>query len=138
MYKILTIFGTRPEIIRLSCIIQKLDKLFNHKCVNTGQNFDVNLNKIFVGLRQAPDYFCHEHGGTHFQVINANPKSERSPSIDKEISTRIQIERSTSIDIERFLKFPDNPGIQILAKHPMLLESLCKVKPVFWAKQMGL
>jgi UDP-N-acetylglucosamine 2-epimerase len=58
MYKILTIFGTRPEIIRLSCIIQKLDKFFNHKCVNTGQNFDVNLNKIFfkdLALR-APDY----------------------------------------------------------------------------------
>jgi UDP-N-acetyl-L-fucosamine synthase len=58
MYKILTIFGTRPEIIRLSCIIQKLDKSFNHKCVNTGQNFNVNLNDIFfkdLNLR-VPDY----------------------------------------------------------------------------------
>lgn len=58
MYKILTIFGTRPEIIRLSCIIQKLDKSFNHKCINTSQNFDVNLNNVFfkdLDLR-APDY----------------------------------------------------------------------------------
>ncbi len=45
--KILTILGTRPEIIRLSAIIKKLDKNFNHILVNTGQNFDVNLNKIF-------------------------------------------------------------------------------------------
>ena len=58
MHKILTIFGTRPEIIRLSCIIQKLDKFFNHKYINTGQNFNVNLNDIFfkdLNLR-APDY----------------------------------------------------------------------------------
>ena len=45
--KILTILGTRPEIIRLSAIIKKLDKNFNHILVNTGQNFDINLNKIF-------------------------------------------------------------------------------------------
>ena len=45
--KILTILGTRPEIIRLSSIIKKLEKNFNHILVNTGQNFDVNLNKIF-------------------------------------------------------------------------------------------
>ena len=58
MYKVLTIFGTRPEIIRLSCIIKKLDKSFIHKCINTGQNFDLNLNKIFfkdLDLRD-PDY----------------------------------------------------------------------------------
>ena len=45
--KIFTILGTRPEIIRLSSIIKKLDKNFNHILVNTGQNFDNNLNKIF-------------------------------------------------------------------------------------------
>ena len=57
-YKVLTIFGTRPEIIRLSCIIKKLDIFFIHKCINTGQNFDINLNKIFfkdLDLRD-PDY----------------------------------------------------------------------------------
>ena len=45
--KIVTILGTRPEIIRLSSIIKRLEKNFNHILVNTGQNFDVNLNKIF-------------------------------------------------------------------------------------------
>jgi UDP-N-acetyl-L-fucosamine synthase len=46
-YKILTILGTRPEIIRLSCIINKLNRCFNHILVNTNQNFDPNLNEIF-------------------------------------------------------------------------------------------
>jgi UDP-N-acetylglucosamine 2-epimerase (non-hydrolysing) len=58
MKKILTIVGTRPEIIKLSCLLPKLDKFFNHKLIHTGQNFDDNLNKIFfkdLNLRN-PDY----------------------------------------------------------------------------------
>ena len=58
MKKILTIVGTRPEIIKLSCLLPKLDKNFDHKLVHTGQNFDNNLNKIFfkdLNLRR-PDY----------------------------------------------------------------------------------
>ena len=47
MKKILTIVGTRPEIIKLSCLLPKLDKYFNHRLVHTGQNFDDTLNKIF-------------------------------------------------------------------------------------------
>ena len=45
--KIVTILGTRPEIIRLSCIIKQLDKNFNHILINTNQNYDKNLNSIF-------------------------------------------------------------------------------------------
>jgi UDP-N-acetylglucosamine 2-epimerase (non-hydrolysing) len=45
--KIMTILGTRPEIIRLSCIIPKLDKLCDHVLVHTGQNYDANLNDLF-------------------------------------------------------------------------------------------
>lgn len=45
--KIVTVVGTRPEIIRLSSIINKLDKHFNHILVNTNQNFDKNLNRVF-------------------------------------------------------------------------------------------
>ncbi len=47
MLKVLTIVGTRPEIIRLSCIIKKLDVFFDHKIAHTGQNYDFELNKIF-------------------------------------------------------------------------------------------
>jgi len=45
--KVLTLLGTRPEIIRLSRIISNADKVFNHILVNSRQNFDVNLNKVF-------------------------------------------------------------------------------------------
>ncbi len=45
--KIITILGTRPEIIRLSSIIKQLDKNFNHIMINTNQNYDKNLNEVF-------------------------------------------------------------------------------------------
>ena len=48
--KILTILGTRPEIIRLSLIIPLLDKYTNHKIVHTGQNYDYNLDKVFLKI----------------------------------------------------------------------------------------
>ena len=56
--KILSIVGTRPEIIRLSEIIKKLDKFTNNVLVNTGQNFNYNLSKVFfkdLDLRK-PNY----------------------------------------------------------------------------------
>jgi UDP-N-acetylglucosamine 2-epimerase (non-hydrolysing) len=64
--KIMTILGTRPEIIRLSLIIEKLDKLCQHVLVHTGQNYDVNLNDIFfeqLKVRQ-PDHFLGVRGAT--------------------------------------------------------------------------
>ncbi len=57
MLKVMTIVGTRPEIIRLSRIIPKLDQAFDHRLVHTGQNGDYELNAIFfeqLGIR-APD-----------------------------------------------------------------------------------
>jgi len=57
--KVMTIVGTRPEIIKLSEIIKKCDKYFDHILVHTGQNYDDTLNDIFfeeLGLR-APDYY---------------------------------------------------------------------------------
>ena len=46
--KVLTVLGTRPEIIRLSRVIEKLDRHCEHKLVHTGQNFDPNLSDIFL------------------------------------------------------------------------------------------
>ena len=45
--KIMTIVGTRPEIIKLSRVISQLEKFSNHNLVHTGQNFDYELNEIF-------------------------------------------------------------------------------------------
>ena len=58
---VITVVGTRPEIIRLSRIIPKLDKFTNHTLVHTGQNYDYELNQIFfeyLNLRK-PDYFLN-------------------------------------------------------------------------------
>ena len=46
-FKLVTIVGTRPEIIRLSSVIKKADKFFNHTLIHTGQNYDFELNEIF-------------------------------------------------------------------------------------------
>jgi UDP-N-acetylglucosamine 2-epimerase (non-hydrolysing) len=57
--KLVTILGTRPEIIRLAEIIKLADKVFDHTLIHTGQNYDYNLNEIFfqdLGLRE-PNYF---------------------------------------------------------------------------------
>lgn len=62
--KLMTILGTRPEIIRLSEVIKKCDKYFDHILVHTGQNWDYTLNQIFfedLNLR-APDYYLDSVG----------------------------------------------------------------------------
>src|SRR5438105_2611342 len=61
--KVLTVVGTRPEIIRLSRVLTKLDEseAIEHILVHTGQNYDYELNEIFfedLGLRK-PDYFLN-------------------------------------------------------------------------------
>jgi len=62
--KLLTILGTRPEIIRLSEVIKAADRYFNHILVHTGQNYDYELNQLFfeeLGIRK-PDYFLEAAG----------------------------------------------------------------------------
>jgi UDP-N-acetylglucosamine 2-epimerase (non-hydrolysing) len=62
--KLMTILGTRPEIIRLSEVIKCADRYFNHILVHTGQNWDYNLNEVFfkdLKLRQ-PDYYLDSVG----------------------------------------------------------------------------
>ena len=56
--KVITVVGTRPEIIKLSCVIRDFEKIFNHILVNTNQNFDYELNKVFFeDLKiKKPDY----------------------------------------------------------------------------------
>ena len=62
--KLMTIIGTRPEIIRLSAVIKCADKYFNHILVHTGQNWDYTLNQVFfeeLGLRE-PNYYLDSVG----------------------------------------------------------------------------
>ncbi|GIU18056.1 MULTISPECIES: non-hydrolyzing UDP-N-acetylglucosamine 2-epimerase [unclassified Shewanella] len=78
--KVVTVVGTRPEIIRLSCTIAKLDLHCEHILVHTGQNYDFELNQIFfddLGIR-SPDYFLECAGTTSAdtmaQVISKSDK----------------------------------------------------------------
>ena len=62
--KVMTVLGTRPEIIRLSACLKKCDRYFQHILVHTGQNWDYSLNEVFfkeLGLRQ-PDYYLDTVG----------------------------------------------------------------------------
>ncbi|HAW85456.1 MAG TPA: UDP-N-acetylglucosamine 2-epimerase (non-hydrolyzing) [Spirochaetaceae bacterium] len=69
--KVLTVVGTRPEIIRLSCVMKKLDANVDHVLVHTGQNYDYELNKIFfddMELRR-PDHFLEAAGESAMATI---------------------------------------------------------------------
>ena len=69
--KVMTVVGTRPEIIKLSRVICELDRYTNHILVHTGQNYDYELNEIFfeqLGLRK-PDYFLNVAGSTLAETI---------------------------------------------------------------------
>ncbi len=64
--KLMTVLGTRPEIIKMSEIIKKCDKYFDHIIVHTGQNYDYTLNEVFfkeLGIRE-PDHYLNVVGST--------------------------------------------------------------------------
>ena len=69
--KVMTVVGTRPEIIRLSRVLARLDEHCEHVLVHTGQNYDYELNQIFfddLGIRK-PDHFLNAAGGSAAQTI---------------------------------------------------------------------
>lgn len=69
--KLMTVVGTRPEIIRLSRVMSTCDRYFDHVLVHTGQNYDYELNEIFftdLGIRK-PDHFLNAAGATGAETI---------------------------------------------------------------------
>ncbi len=84
--KVMTVIGTRPEIIRLSCVLQKFDKspVIDHILISTGQNYDYELNQIFfddLDLKK-PDYFLDAAGHNAIEtagkiLINIDPVLEK-------------------------------------------------------------
>lgn len=108
--KILIILGTRPEIIRLSCIIKKLEKNFILKIVNTNQNFDTNLNKIFfkeLNLKK-PIY--------NLNIKNSNPIEFISALFNK---------------IDKILSFEKPNGVLVLGDTNSALSVFCAKKKRF-------
>lgn len=83
--KVMTILGTRPEIIRLSACIKACDRYFNHLLVHTGQNWDYTLNQVFfedLGLRE-PDYYL-DSVGTHLGETMGNIIAKSYEVLQKE------------------------------------------------------
>ena len=84
--KVMTLVGTRPEIIKLACVIPELDRAVQHVLVHTGQNYDYELNQIFfdgLGLRK-PDHFLDAAGPTAAQTIaNVIAKSDQVMRAEK-------------------------------------------------------
>jgi UDP-N-acetylglucosamine 2-epimerase (non-hydrolysing) len=71
MLKVMTIVGTRPELIKMSRVIAELDQYVNHVLVHTGQNYDYELNQVFfddLGIRK-PDHFLNAAGASAAQTI---------------------------------------------------------------------
>ena len=69
--KVMTVVGTRPEIIKLSQVIKELDIHVDHTIVHTGQNYDYELNELFfeqLGIRK-PDIFLDAMKGTPSETI---------------------------------------------------------------------
>ena len=83
--KVVTLIGTRPEIIKLAETLKELDKYTEHIIVHTGQNFDYELNEVFfqdLELRK-PDYFLNAAGKTPIQTI-ANVLTKFDEVLEKE------------------------------------------------------
>src|SRR3954462_8170194 len=81
----MTILGTRPELIRLCLIVQKLDKLCDQVIVHTGQNYDPNLNDVFLeqlGYRDI-DYYLDAKGSFGAQAGTILSKLEEIISEEK-------------------------------------------------------
>ncbi len=80
VYKLLTVVGTRPEIIKLSVSLKKFEKYFNHILVHTGQNYDYRLNEIFfkdLNIKK-PKYYLNCAGSSSLQTIaNVISKTEK-------------------------------------------------------------
>jgi UDP-N-acetylglucosamine 2-epimerase (non-hydrolysing) len=90
--KVMTIIGTRPEIIRLSEVIKACDRYFNHHLVHTGQNYDYELNEVFfeeLGLREPDNYL--EAVGEHLGETIGNIISKSYELLAEEIPDALLI-----------------------------------------------
>ncbi len=90
--KIATILGTRPEIIRLSRVIEKIDVLAEHVLIHTGQNYDPNLNDIFFRDLQVrlPNYYLEAQGGSFAEQVG-QILSRIEPVFTKERPDRVLV-----------------------------------------------
>jgi len=115
--KVMTILGTRPEIIRLSCVMALLDKYVDHKVVHTGQNYDYELNEIFfkeLNVRK-PDYFLGvDHSSLGAVMGNILISIEKVLEKEKPDAVLILGDTNSSISIEKVLEKEKPDAVLIL------------------------
>jgi UDP-N-acetylglucosamine 2-epimerase len=114
--KVMTVVGTRPEIIRLSRVIARLDEHVDHVLVHTGQNYDYELNQIFfdeLGLRK-PDHFLDSVGATTAETIG-NVIARVDPVLEREVPDALLVLGDTNsclaVIAATFLSFTWKPAI---------------------------
>jgi UDP-N-acetylglucosamine 2-epimerase len=97
MLKVMTIVGTRPELIKMSRVIFELDKYTNHILVHTGQNYDYELNQIFfddLEIRK-PNYFLEAAGVNAAQTI-AQVIAKTDQILEKELPDAVMLYGDTN------------------------------------------
>jgi len=102
--KIATVLGTRPEIIRLSRVIEKLDNLCDHVLIHTGQNYDPNLNDIFfrdLAVRR-PNHYLGVQGGSFGEQVG-QILARVEPVLAKERPDRLLILGDTNSGLAAFI-----------------------------------
>jgi len=109
--KVVTILGTRPEIIRLSRVMARLDAQIDHVVVHTGQNYDYELNEIFfeeLGIRK-PDHFLGVGGGSLGETLgNILSRTEKVLEVEQPEAVLILGDTNSAISaiIARRMKIP--------------------------------
>ena len=97
MLKVMTMVGTRPELIKMCCVISEFDKQFDHVLVHSGQNYDYELNQVFfedLGIRK-PDHFLGVAGESASKTI-ANVISAADEVLEKEKPDAIMLYGDTN------------------------------------------
>jgi hypothetical protein len=120
--KVMTVVGTRPEIIRLSRVMIALDRYMNQVIVHTGQNYDYELNQIFfdeLELRK-PDYFLEAAGKTACETVG-NVIARIDPVMERELPMRFSSWGTPTVvwpptlpSVEKFPYFTWKPATGVL------------------------